>query len=437
MDRRSAAGLAAALLLAVAGCSGGGSKGGGTAAAPADPSKVSGDITVLTHKTDLAADGTLNRYATEFSKIYPKVHVKFEPIVDYEGEVKIRMNSSNYGDVLMIPAAVPVPDYPRFFAPLGSQSELSQKYRFTDSGAYNGQVYGIAINGNANGIVYNKSVWKQAGITKWPTSFDEFRADLQAIKSKTPAIPLYTIYHEKWPMTAWQGYLGSNSCDTKASDALATDNAPWSSGKELNQIDSLLYTVVHEKAVEEDPTTTAWDGAKSQIATGKVGTLMLGSWAISQMKLAATKAGADPANIGYLPWPTQVNGHFCSVIGPDYQEAVSVHSQHKEAARAWVDWFVDKSPYAQEQELLPTLKSGALPATLKAYQDAGVQFIELSQSKNAQVAKIDNESEIGLNKPDYRQHIVDLARGAAGGGLDAYFAELNRKWAAAIKTAGS
>src|SRR5206468_11193795 len=120
-------------------------------------------------------------------------------------------------------------------------------------------------------------------------------------------------------------------------------------------------------------------------------------------------AGADPANIGYLPWPTQMNGHFCSVVGPDYMEAVSIHSQHKEAARAWVDWFVDKCTFAQDQSLLPTLKSGELPATLKAYKDAGVQFIELSQDKNAQVAKIDNESEIGLNKPDYRQHIVDLA----------------------------
>ena len=104
---------------------------------------------------------------------------------------------------------------------------------------------------------------------------------------------------------------------------------------------------------------------------------------------------------------------------------------------AWVDWFVDKSTYAQDQELLPTLKSGALPATLKAYQDAGVQFIELSQAKNAVVSKIDNQSEIGLQKPDYRQHIVDLARGAAGGNLDTDFADLNKKWAAAIKAAGS
>ena len=438
MKRRPAALVAATLLLAVAGCSGGSSKGSGSAAAPADPSKVTGDITVLTHKTDLAADGTLDKYAAEFNKIYPNVHVKFEAIVAYETDVKVRMNSDDYGDVLMIPGAVPVPDYPKFFAPLGDTASLSQKYRFVDKTTYNGQVYGIPTNGNANGLVYNKAVWKQAGIGKWPTSYDEFLADLQAIKDKTQATPLYTIYHEGWPMTAWQYNLGSGSCDTKANDNLATDTAPWAAGKELNQIDTLLYNAVNKKLVEADPTTTAWDGgAKSGIATGKIGTLMLASWAISQMKTAAKTAGKDPNDIGFMPFPTQVNGKYCSVIGPDYAQGISIHSQHKEAARAWVDWFTDKSGFAQAEALLPTLKTGELPAELKAYQDAGVQFIQLTQEKNSIVSKIDNESEIGLQKPDYRQKIVDLGRGAASGSLDAYFADLNKKWAAAVKSAGS
>jgi len=438
MKKRSAALVAATLLLAVAGCSGGGSKGSGSAAAPADPTKVSGDITVLTHKTDLAGNGTLDRYAAAFNKIYPNVHVKFEAIVAYETDVKVRMNSDKYGDVLMIPAAIPLSDYPKFFAPLGSTGELSQKYRFMENTSYNGQVYGIPTNGNANGLVYNKAVWKQAGIEKWPTSYDEFLADLQAIKTKTQATPLYTIYHEGWPMTAWQYNIGSGSCDTKANDNLATDTAPWAAGKELNQIDTLLYNVVNKKLIEADPTTTAWDGgAKSGIATNKIGTLMLASWAISQMKAATKTAGGDPSNIGFMPFPTQVNGKYCSVIGPDYAQGINIHSDHKEAARAWVDWFTDKSGFAQDEALLPTLKTGELPPELKAYQDAGVQFIQLTQEKNSVVTKIDNQSEIGLQKPDYRQKIVDLARGAAPGTLDAYFADLNKKWAAAIKSAGS
>ena len=42
----------------------------------------------------------------------------------------------------------------------------SAKYRFIEeSGSFEGQVYGIAITGNAQGIVYNKKVFTKAGIT--------------------------------------------------------------------------------------------------------------------------------------------------------------------------------------------------------------------------------------------------------------------------------
>ena len=54
--------------------------------------------------------------------------------------------------------------------------------------ANGGQVYALATFGNANGIVYNKKVFKDAGITAEPTSTDEFMTDLQAIKDKTDAV---------------------------------------------------------------------------------------------------------------------------------------------------------------------------------------------------------------------------------------------------------
>ncbi|MGE6738247.1 carbohydrate ABC transporter substrate-binding protein, partial [Streptomyces sp. NPDC059900] len=93
------AALLATALLTVAGCSGGGTPSTETATAPSDADKVSGSIKVLTNRTDLVQDGTMKKYATAFNKIYPKVKVGFEGITDYEGEVKIRMNTENYGDV--------------------------------------------------------------------------------------------------------------------------------------------------------------------------------------------------------------------------------------------------------------------------------------------------------------------------------------------------
>jgi ABC-type glycerol-3-phosphate transport system substrate-binding protein len=428
------AAAAVTALLALSACSSSGK--GGSASTPADPTKVSGAITVLTNRTDLANDGTMKKYAAAFNKIYPNVQVTFQGLTDYEGETKIRMNSTNYGDVLLLPRALPKSEYPQFFATLGSAADLTSKYRFIDNGTVNGQVYGVAQNGNANGFVYNTKVWAQAGITAWPTTADEFIADLQAIKAKTQSTPYYTNYHDGWPLSQFQGVVGSVSCDPNAADALATNATPWAPGSELNTIDTTLFNVVHDKLTEADPTTTNWENSKTLIGTGKVATMWLGSWAVSQMQAAATAAGAGAGDIGFMPWPAQTGGKFCSVVGPDYLQGVSIHSAHKEAARAWLDWFTDQSTYAQDQGDVPTLKSSSLPTSLKPYQDAGVQLIELSQTKAALVDKIDKAAGIGLQSPDYRQRIVDIARGAASGTLDSDFASLNKKWGEGIKAAG-
>ncbi|MEU0598985.1 extracellular solute-binding protein [Streptomyces sp. NPDC006393] len=433
--------LSAALLttamLAVAGCSSGGTPSNETATAPTDPEAVSGTITVLTHRTDLVQNGAMKRYADEFGKIYPKVKVKFEGITDYEGEVKIRMNTANYGDVLMIPAVIAKGDYPKFFAPLGSTASLRGTYRFTDKTDVDGKVYGIASFGTANGFVYNKALWKKAGITAWPTTPRQFLDDLKAIKDRTGETPYYTNFKDGWPLSSpWTNSVGSVSCDTRASDALAGTDKPWTEGSDLQVIDTLLYDIVHDGLSEKDPTTTNWEGSKALLAKGRIGSMLLGSWAITQMRDAAKKAGTNPDDIGFMPFPMQKDGHFCATLLSDYQQAVNIHSGHKAAARAWIDWFTGKSGYAATEGAVSPLRSAALPDTLKDYVDNDVKMIERSEAKTAEVNTIDNASEIGLNKQDYRQKLVDIARGAQKGSLQDYFADLDKRWAEARRTAG-
>ncbi len=404
-------------------------------------SDVSGKITVLTNRTDLNQDGTLKKYAAAFNALYPKVGVTFEAITDYAGEVKTRMNTKDYGDVLLIPPAISIADYPKFFEPLGDAATLASKYNWIDTGTptgkIEGQAYGLATFGNANGFVYNKKIWQKAGVTKDPTTPDELIADLQAIKAKTGAIPYYTNYHDGWPVQGWSGALGSATCNPNANADLATDKAPWSQGKDLGTIYSLLFNTVKNKLIEPDPTTTNWENSKSLLGTGKVGTMWLGSWAITQMQKAATKAGGDPADIGFMPFPAQKDGKFCAVTGRDYNQAINTHSTNKAAARAWLDWFTDKSGFAKDQGSIPTLKGAPLPTTFADYTKIGVTYIELSQQQAGLVTKIDNSSEVGfMSAPSSAQQLVDVARGAAGGDLNSVFAGWNQKWADGIANAG-
>jgi len=437
MNRRTALAIAVGTALLIAGCTGtGGTSKGADANAPDDPSKVSGTIHVLTQRTDLVQDGTMKKYAAAFNKTYPKVKVEFEALTNYEAEVKIRMNTKNYGDVLLIPGVIKKSDYPKFFASLGTQAERAKKYRFTDFTTVDGKVYGQSPIGVTPGFVYNKKVWKAAGITQWPTTPAEFVADLKAIKSKTEATPYYTNFAAQWPLTSWTFVNGSVHCDTQATTKLA-DGDPWAKGADLRVGDTLLYDTVHDGLAEKDPTTTNWEASKARLAKGQIATEWLGTWAIIQFQDAATQAGVDPDDIGFMPFPAQVDGKFCAVVGPDYNLAVNANSSHKEAARAWIDWFTDKSGYDKDNLAISPLKDAPLPTVLKPYEDAGVRLIELNDAKGAQVKLIDTESEVGINGPDYRQNLVDLARGAREGSLDSFFADLTKRWTDTEKSLGS
>lgn len=437
MNRRTVLAAATAALLLSAACTGtGGASKGADANAPDDPSKVSGTIKVLTQRTDLVADGTMKKYAAEFNKTYPKVKVEFEALTNYETDVKIRMNTENYGDVLLIPAVVKKSDYPKFFASLGTQEERAKKYRFTGFTTVDGKVYGQSPIGVSPGFVYNKRVWKEAGVTEWPTTPAEFLADLKAIKSQTDAIPYYTNFAAGWTLTSWTYVNGSVHCDTRATDKLA-EGDPWAKGADLRVGDTLLHDIVKSGLVEKDPTTSNWEESKPRTAKGEIATQWLGTWAIVQFRDAAKKAGVSPDDIGFMPFPAQVDGTFCAVLSPDYNQAVNVHSPHKAAARAWVDWFTEKSSFVDDNLGISPLKDAPLPEGLKPYEDAGVKFIEVDDSKGAQVKNIDNQSETGIYAPEYRQNLVDLARGARKGSLDDFFADLSERWTETQRNLGS
>ena len=438
MAKKSLAALAlvATAGIALSGCAGG---GGADDASNTIDGEVKGDLKVVTWRTDLIEDGTFDKYKAAFEEEYPDVNVEFEGITDYAGEMLTRMSTDNFGDVIGIPAIQP-DQYEQFLEPLGDTADFEDTYRFLPAASYDGTQYGIAWGGNANGVVYNKKIWDEAGVTAPPTSEEEWLDALQKIKDNTDAIPLYTNYKDGWPLTQSFGNLGVVTNDADAPITMAHDEAPWTEGSDVYAVDSLLYESVAAGLTEEDPLTTNWEQSKVDLATGKIATMTLGSWAISQMQAAAEDNGASAEDIGYMAFPANVDGTQYAVIAGDYNLAVSKFSKAKAAAWAWIQWVVADSGYTEAQGMISPLKDKELPTNLSDFSDAGVELMEINPApagEESLLADTANESKVDLYGPLYRQKLVDIARGAADGDKDSYFAELNEQWGAAVtKLAG-
>lgn len=403
--------------------------GGGDEAGRSSDGRVAGPITVLTNRTDLV-DTLFADYARRFNQIYPDVQVNFEAMTDYSGIVKIRMNTKDYGDVLLIPDGVTPPQLGDFFEPLGPTAEMAKKYLMPTEQAYQGTTYGIPVSVNANGIVYNKRIFREAGITELPNTPEEFLEALEAIKANTDAIPYYTNYASGWALTQWEAHRSSVAGDPDFVNSLAHTDAPFAPGEPHYIVYKLMYDIVARGLAEADPTTTDWESSKARLGNGEIATMVLGSWAIPQIQALAD----DPSDVGYMPFPYNNNGIVSAASGGDYKLAVNIHSKNKPAALAWLYWFVEESGFAKETGGIPPVVGGEVPESLQAFADLGVNFVSNNPAPAGEegwVDEIDREGEIGLWEPNFKARIIEAAFGARNETFDQIMADLNEDWKAA------
>ena len=238
--------------------------------------EISGTIKVLHNRTDRDQDGTMAKLTEGFNALYPNVTVEYQSFTNYADDIATMMQSDNYGDVIMTPQALKQADLPNFFASFGSYDELSEKYYWLENYTVDGQVYALPTGGTASGVLYNKRVWADAGITELPTTTDEFLNCLKMIEENTDAIPYYTNYNAGWCITQWQSLVVGASGDPDYNNKLLTDKVDlFSEGSPYDAVYGTLFDIYADPTLhEDDPMTTDWEGCKPAFAQGKIGTMV-------------------------------------------------------------------------------------------------------------------------------------------------------------------
>ena len=94
-------------------------------------------------------------YIADFNEMYPNITVEVETDTNYSDDSLLRLQSGDWGDIMMIPA-VDKADLSEYFLPYGTLDEMEGQIKFANTWDYDGLVYGVPSTGNAQGIVYNK-----------------------------------------------------------------------------------------------------------------------------------------------------------------------------------------------------------------------------------------------------------------------------------------
>lgn len=398
-----------------------------------DYTDVTATIKFLTCRTDMVADDyagkKMSDYVAEFNKMYPNITVDVEAISNYADDALLRLQGGDWGDIMMIPA-VDKSDLSSYFIPYGDLSTMEQQIRFASQWVYDDQCYGVPCDGTAQGIVYNKKVFEAAGITTLPKTPEEFITDLQAIKDKTDAIPLYTNYAAEWTMGSWDAYISGNATgDAKyMNQELLHTAAPFADpgdGTHAYNVYKVLYDAVADGLIEDDYTTTDWEGSKSMMNNGQIGCMALGSWAVSQMKAA----GDNAADIGYMPFPITVNGKQYAMAGGDYNYGISKDAsvENQEASMVFVKWLTEKSGYAYNEGGIPTqLSDTNYPDTYAAFSDVELVVDEPAVSGEEDLLNaLNSDSELMINAGG-NQKVMSIVEHAANN--DESFDDIMQEW---------
>ena len=399
-------------------------------------------ITVFNHRTDLDSEDyggvTWKEYLDAFHEMYPGIEVDITTDTNYADDALTHLQSGDYETVMMIPA-VDKADLSIYFMSFGDLDTMSGLINYASQWAYEDEVYGIPSTATAQGIVYNKKVFEEAGITELPKTPDEFIDALKKIKENTDAIPLYTNYAAGWTMGAWDAYIGGNATGDAAylNQKLLHEKDPfrdYGDGTHPYAVYKILYDAVAEGLIEDDYTTTDWEGCKGMINNGEVGCMVLGSWAYPQMEAA----GPNAEDIGYMPFPISVDGQQYAAAGPDYCFGINVNASEdeKNAALVFVKWMTEESGFSYNEDGLPIV-AGSDETKLDFADVIFVQDEPAVAGEEDLLNELNMESELNINNGGNTK-IQEIIEHASNGDMefDDIMAEWNALWTDAQESCG-
>lgn len=370
---RTLAGIAAAaLIVPLAAC--GGSDNGGTATAEGIPAKGTDDGTEIT----LWTRSPLERQAKNVVEAYNKSHknqVKLEiiPNDDMEGKVGGASQTDSLpdilaGDVVRIPywASEGIfTDITKQIDGLDNKADLQQGH--IEAGTVDGAEYTLPFITDVSVMVWNKNLYKEAGLDpeQGPKSIAEFTEQAKKVAALNK-----------------DGVAGSYLAG-QSGGALVFDLFPsvWADGESVMNKDGSEATLDNDSmkgvldAYKELANTTNGLGAGSKEETGATWTAPFANGKIGVMPYPNTSTTAlfdaekdGGFEVGVAPIPGTKEGKTSTFLGGD---AMGISKDSKHVAQAWnfLYWLMQSD--AQKEVFADQGDTASNIQTLKtAYKDA-------------------------------------------------------------------
>lgn len=341
--KRATSVLAAVLTMSavLAACGGGSANnassdtGNGSAGSNAGDTKT---VKVFQFKTEIVEG--LNELKVEFEKEYPNIKLDIQTVgggADYAAALKTKFASGDAPDIFSNGGYAEMDLWGDKLEDLSDQPWVADLIPLAaEPMTKDGKTYGMPMNLEGIGFVYNKDLFEQAGISETPKTLSELEAAAQKLQD-IGVTPFGNAYQEWW-LLGNQGISVAFAQQDNVDEFIAGLNEGTDSivGNEVFKEWSDLLRLTVEYG-QKNPLTTDANTHLAMFANGEVAMMQEGNWAQTLVDNIT-----PDMNIGMFPMPINEDSESNDkmTVGIPANLVVNKDSASKEEAKTFLNWLV-------------------------------------------------------------------------------------------------
>ncbi|MBY9078539.1 extracellular solute-binding protein [Paenibacillus sp. HN-1] len=295
-------------------------------------------VKIFQFKTEIVEG--LNELKVEFEKEHPNIKLDIQTVgggADYAAALKTKFASGDAPDIFSNGGYAEMDMWQDKLEDLSDQPWVKDLIPLAaEPMTKDGKVYGMPMNLEGIGYVYNKDLFKKAGITETPKTITELKADAEKLKA-IGVIPFANAYQEWWLL----GNQGISVAFARQDDVNAfikglNDGTATIVGNDKFEKWSNLLKLTVDYG-QKNPLTTDANTHLAMFANGEAAMMQEGNWAQTLVD------NINPnMNIGMFPMPIDDDAEHNDkmTVGIPANLVVNKDSASKEEAKVFLNWLV-------------------------------------------------------------------------------------------------
>src|SRR4051794_24622830 len=166
-----------------------------------------------------------DKTVADYHTAHPNVTIKIQAIQneDMDGKLQTALNSGSAPDIFLqrgggkMAAMVEADQLKDITADITDATKQAVGDAALKTGQVDGKTYAVPVSILPGGLWYSKDLFKKAGVTTAPTTFDEFTAAVSKLKANGTPIALGA--KDAWPAAHWYYFFALRACSAATLDA--------------------------------------------------------------------------------------------------------------------------------------------------------------------------------------------------------------------------